>query len=446
MGTAMRDTLLTTAMMLALTGGFAHAASTNDEVFANAALRELHNLARASAKDEQAAKDGDGIGCRNAHESIQKAAHDALVSMHSMSFQPIDAIDNVSSLLRISNSTSPDGCPYDVVTRSDMLVMTAGQAIMSLRWDYSIGASDWYMVDASDNVEPKNPIRYAQSLKDQNYSWVDVRPKGMLFMVESDWKAEMGSAAVDDPSIKNSGNNLNAVEVGYRKNSGDDNTTIYFYRTKDDAVAAARALKQHAENDAKAAAELKASVAEWSQKLASLPYMVANHDVGFKLVYAVCKRADNNAKDANSCNQDGSHDWGQTAAAPYRWFSDLDGCKDVQLRINIKHPADVTVNPDDAFSSYCVPAFKANGHAVKGYKMLFALSAAGADDDDNTYADLRDGSSRSARVFKTFKECWDAMDAAYYKAMNDLGAGKDGNLLSDKMKSINLAATCVRVY
>ena len=40
MGTAMRDILLTTATMLVLTGGFARAASSNDEIFANAALRE----------------------------------------------------------------------------------------------------------------------------------------------------------------------------------------------------------------------------------------------------------------------------------------------------------------------------------------------------------------------------------------------------------------------
>jgi hypothetical protein len=41
-------------MTMALSGGFAYAASTNDEVFANAALRELHNLATASAQYEQA--------------------------------------------------------------------------------------------------------------------------------------------------------------------------------------------------------------------------------------------------------------------------------------------------------------------------------------------------------------------------------------------------------
>jgi hypothetical protein len=91
MGTAMRNILLTTAMMLALTGGFAHAASTNDEVFANAALRELHKLVIASAQSERAAKDSDRIGCRDAYDSLQKAAHEALTNMHQMSFAPIGA-------------------------------------------------------------------------------------------------------------------------------------------------------------------------------------------------------------------------------------------------------------------------------------------------------------------------------------------------------------------
>ena len=92
----MRDILLTGATMLALTGGFAHAASTNDEMFANAALRELHKLVIASAQYERAAKDSDRIGCRDAYDSMQKAAHEALTNMHQMSFAPIDALDRVS--------------------------------------------------------------------------------------------------------------------------------------------------------------------------------------------------------------------------------------------------------------------------------------------------------------------------------------------------------------
>ena len=232
----MRDILLTIATMLVLTGGFARAASTNDEMFANAALRELHNLAVASAQSERAAKDSDGIGCRDAYDGMQKAAHQALTNMHQMSFAPIDALNRVSSLLRVSN-LAPNGCPDEDVMKMAPLPMLAGQAIIALRTDYSIGDAEWYMVNASGDVEAKNPLRYAQSLNNQSYSWVDVRPKGMLFTVVTDWKAEMASNEVGDPSIENSGNNLKIVEVDYRKNSGDDNTSVYFYRTKEDAQA-----------------------------------------------------------------------------------------------------------------------------------------------------------------------------------------------------------------
>ena len=232
----MRNILLTIATLIVLTGGFAHAASTNDEIFADAALRELHNLAVASAQSERAAKDSDVLGCQNAYDGMQKAAHEALTNMHYMSFAPIDAIDDVSSLLRLSHLV-PNGCAWDLVTDTHVLLMKAGQAIMALRWDYAIGDGDWNMVNASGDVEDKNPLRYAQSLKDQKYSWVDVRPKGMMAIIESDWKVEMASQEVSDPSMENSGNNLKAVEVDYRKNSGDDNTSVYFYRTKEDAQA-----------------------------------------------------------------------------------------------------------------------------------------------------------------------------------------------------------------
>ena len=49
-------------------------------------------------------------------------------------------------------------------------------------------------------------------------------------------------------------------------------------------------------------------------------------------------------------------------------------------------------------------------------------------------------------MFKTFNACYDAVDPAYSKAMEDLGADEKGPLLSDNTKSINLTATCVRVY
>jgi hypothetical protein len=304
------------------------------------------------------------------------------------------------------------------------------------------------MINASDQVEAKNPLRYAQSLKDQNYSWVDVRPKGMIVMVESNWKAEMSSHEVDDPSIENSGSNLKAIEVDYRKNSDDTNTMVYFYRTREDALADAQAIKQQVESDAKTDAQLKAFDAEWSQKLTSLPYMVADHDRGFKLAYSVCKPTGRiDSKGGSICNEDDSYDWSDSRrSVPYHWFSDIWACEHAQIDINTSHPADVKVNDDDFFTSSCVPASKKSGYALKGYKMVFALSASGAGDEDNTYADLRESGARTARVFKTFNTCHAAVDTAYSKTLKQLGADEEGNLLSDKTKSISLTATCVRVY
>ena len=232
--------------------------------------------------------------------------------------------------------------------------------------------------------------------------------------------------------------------MGYRKNSNDSNSMVYFYRTKEDALAAAQGVKQQAKNDAKADAELKASDVEWRKKLTSLTYMVANNDLGFKLVYGVCKPADKDAG-LNKCNFDGSRDWSDGRSVPYRWFSDMQGCEDAQRSIDTKHPADVKVNGHDAFVSDCVPAPKMSGLILKGYKVVFALFAPGAD-FDGIYADLRDESGQTATVFKTFNACYGAMDTTYSKTLNDLGADEDGNLLNDKTKSIGLRATCVRVY
>jgi hypothetical protein len=440
----MRNILLTSAMMLTLTGGFAHAASTNDEVFANAALRKLHDLAMATAQSERAAKDSDRIGCREAYDGLQKAAHEALTNMHQMSFAPIDALDRVSAALRVSN-LAQNGCPDEATMRLVSLPMLAGQAIFALRVDYAVGDADWYTSNKSGDVEAKNPLRYAQSLSDQNYSWVDVRPKGMFVIAVRDWKAEMASHDVGDPAIENSGNNLKIAEVGYRKNSGDDNTSVYFYRTKEDARAAAQASKEKTESDAKATAEVKASNAKWSQKLTSLPYMVANRDAGFKLVYAVCKSTGKNAE-GRTCRDDNSRDWSDSRTALYRWFSKITDCEDAGARLNSEHPSDVNVSPDDAFMTYCVPASAVNGRTLKGFKMVVALSPPGADSDENIYADLHDRGSPTASVFKTFNACYDAIDAAYANAMKDLGADEKGTLLADKTKSIDLTATCVRVY
>lgn len=145
---------LTIPVMLVLGSGAANAAATNDGLFANAALRELHRLAVDSAQFERAAKDSDVLGCRDAYEDMQKAAHEALTNMHSMSFAPIDSIGSVSALLRVSQM-SPDGCPDELVTSTDMLLTVAGQSIISLRYDYAIGDGDWYMINLKGDVEAR---------------------------------------------------------------------------------------------------------------------------------------------------------------------------------------------------------------------------------------------------------------------------------------------------
>ena len=173
---------------------------------------------------------------------------------------------------------------------------------------------------------------------------------------------------------------------------------------------------------------------------------VLSHDSGFKLTYAVCRPVGKDAKGQNTCRDDDSHDWSDSRTAPYRWFSDINACQDASIRLNTEHRADVKVNPDDAFTAYCVPASKVSGRTPKGYKMEFALTPPDAVSDDNIYAELRDRGSQTASVFKTFNTCYDAVDAAYSKAMKDLGADENGSLLSDKTKSVELTATCVRVY
>ena len=158
----------------------------------------------------------------------------------------------------------------------------------------------------------------------------------------------MASHEVVDPSIANSGNNLKTVEVGYRKNSGDGNTYVDFYRTKEDAQPAAEASKQQAEDDAKVDAEIKASDAEWKKKLTSLPYMIANHDAGFKLAYAVCKPAGKKPEVRTRVTTTALMT-GQTVSM-YRIAGSAicRGVRTPNLDINTKHPADVGVNRDDA--------------------------------------------------------------------------------------------------
>ena len=129
----MHNLFMVSVAILSLIGEVAHAdTNTNDRVFADVALRELHNLAVAIAQSERAAKESDEIGCRNEYETMQNAAHEAIANMHYMSFAPIDAIADVSSLLRVSHLT-PNGCATEVVTDTNILLILAGQAVMALR-------------------------------------------------------------------------------------------------------------------------------------------------------------------------------------------------------------------------------------------------------------------------------------------------------------------------
>src|SRR3984957_9107017 len=191
------------------------------------------------------------------------------------------------------------------ITRS--LLLIGGQAISALRYDYAIGEGDWFTISEGAAISSKNPLRYSQSLRDQSYSWVSVRPKDMLVIAPSDWKAEMASREVDDSTIENSGANLKAVEVAFRQRPEDTNTTVYFYRNKDDARSAMDARNALVEADAKAEADLKASKAEWGKKLASLPYLIPDHKLGFKLVYGVCRDTGKRNDDGSRiCAEDGS--------------------------------------------------------------------------------------------------------------------------------------------
>jgi hypothetical protein len=132
--------LLPASCILVVGGGWnaaAHAEqTTNDETFANTALRRLHDLALAVAKYQQAAKDSDQFGCRDAYMSMQKAAHEALTEMHSMSSTPIDAIEDVSRLLRLGELVQ-NKCSDDVATQSLLLslcvVRRAARSCLILR-------------------------------------------------------------------------------------------------------------------------------------------------------------------------------------------------------------------------------------------------------------------------------------------------------------------------
>jgi hypothetical protein len=415
----------------------------NDEVFANAALRELHNLAVASVKLAQATKDGDDLGCKYANESMEEAAHKALENMHYMSFAPVDAVEAVSRLLRLAPSTQPSGCYAD--SGANLVPLTAGQAIMALRWDYAIGDEDWYVIETNGDITGKNPLRYSQSLKDQNYSWISTRPKNMVFIVESDWKSEMESDQVADSSLENSGNSVQAIEVDYRKASNDETTEVYFYRTKDGAVAAAQEQKKRADDHAQAEAERKAAESDWKKKLELAPFLVANRDVGFKLIYGICKSAyDLNGK--AKCVDIKTEDWSDDPRLPYKWFSDIDQCNDALKTLFLKHAFDVKNGSGDFFTRDCLPAPKASRKAARGYQMVFTLSAPAPISDRLSYENFRESASGSATLFKSFNDCRSKIDDAYSTVEKYLKVDEDGKFLSDKTKSITGIAYCVPVY
>lgn len=425
-------------IFILMSAAIARAASYNDEIFANAALRELHRIAIASYHSKIAAKDSDKIGCEEGYVSAHSAAHEALTNMHQMSFEPIDALSSLSAFLRVSD-LSNGGCPTN-----DFETMLAGQTIIKLRTDYSIGEDDWYTIKADGTIESKSPLIYAKSLIDQNYSWVDVRPKGLRMIVVSDWNAEMASNNVADSNLANDGKKIDAVEVGYRKNDGDENTEIYFYQTREGAVAVADNAKQKLVDDAKEEADRKALTTEWRQKLLSLPYMVENHDTGFKLVYSVCVDIGKNADGSHNCKEEGSHDWSDNKALPYRWYESFKGCDDA-----ISDPPSVTPAINNSKTNptfYCLPAPKPIKQILKGYKVVFSLTAPNGYTDDNSYAEIKDLDKQTATIFKTFDACYDAIDAPHKRALADLGTDTDGYLLSDKSKAIGLIATCSRVY
>jgi hypothetical protein len=306
---------------------------------------------------------------------------------------------------------------------------------------------DWYAFSDGTSISVKNPLRYSQSLRDQGYSWVSVRPKDMLVIAPSDWYAELASGHVDDPAIENSGVNLKAVEVAYRQRPEDSTSTVYFYRNEDDARSAMEARNALVDADAKAEADLKASKAAWDKKLASLPYTVPNHDSGFKLVFGVCRdTGTKNADGSKTCTNEGSRDWSDDRAEPYRWFSDFHSCGDAQQRLISDVPPDLKINGDDTFTSSCVPAPKVNGRSPKGYVVMFTLISPDAMEDDALYATLSERNSKTTTIFTKFTSCDEAIERAHATALADLGADKNGNLLSDKTNRIGLWANCVRIY
>jgi hypothetical protein len=231
----------------------ATAVSSDDQLWGRAALSALHDLAVASARLDRAGKDRDRYGCKLASQELELAANKALEKLRMLSFEAIDSRTSIGKILRLTEASSSI-CPDEMVVRIQMLPMIAGQAILGFRWAYAIGRDLWYKVDKSGTIEQENPLEMAKKLRDQDYSWVDLRLKGMLNILVPDWKAEMASRDPGDPTIDKSGSSLTAVEVGYRRVSSDQNTIVTFYRAKEDAESAAKDFRSEVERNAKSAA------------------------------------------------------------------------------------------------------------------------------------------------------------------------------------------------
>jgi hypothetical protein len=254
----------------------------------------------------------------------------------------------------------------------------------------------------------------------------------------------MGSDQVADASLENSGNNVQAIEVDYRKASNDETKEVYFYRTKDRAVAAAQEQKKRAEDDAQAEAARKAAESDWKQKLGSAPFLVANRNVGFKLIYGICKSAHDLNGEAK-CVDEETQDWSDDPRLPYKWFSDIDPCNDALKELFLKHAFDVKDGSRDFVTRDCVPAPKATARAVRGYQMVLTLSAPAPISDKVSYENFRESVSGKTTLFKSFKDCENKMDDAYSTVEKYLKVDEDGEFL-DKTNSITGIAYCIRVY
>lgn len=400
-------------------------ADADDSALGNLALRNLHQVARATVQGATAAKDNDTLGCQEGFSALQQSAHESLGIMHSIAPEPINAIKRLGDLLRLSE-LSADRC-----TANGFEPMIAGQVILGLRTDFAIGVENWYMVDDSGNVVGRNPLKYEQELRNANYSWVDVRLKAQPLLLIDDWKAEMQSTDVADSKRLGREDGVNEVELGYRKAAADSNSTVYFYRTREAALKA----KNEVEAVAKDEAQNEAARNELQSKLLALPYITADNDIGFKIQYAVCKPNGKTIDGVSGCDEEGSHDWSDTPSLPYSWYADIDVCTNAlfTLHTNSNFGHELGGNP----IADCIPAKKPIQRNVKGYTMLVETRTLSS----SIYVLLKRESFKGAIIFRDFKLCSAAMDPLIDKLKKTLGKDADDNYVAD-----NIILTCSRAY